>query len=30
MSSSTHTNNKTRNILGLSREFIQRIDDTTI
>ena len=30
MSSSTHTNNKTRNILVLGRDFIQGIDGTTI
>ena len=30
MSSSMHTNNKTRNILVLGRGFIQGIDDTTI
>ena len=30
MSSSTHTNNKTRNILVLDRDFIQGIDGTTI
>ena len=30
MSSSAHTNNKTRNILVLGRDFIQGIDGTTI
>ena len=30
MSSSAHANNKTRNILVLSKDFIQRIDGTTI
>ena len=30
MSSSTHTNNKTRNILLLGRDFIQGIDGKTI
>ena len=30
MSSSTHTNNKTRNILLLGRDFIQGIDGTTV
>ena len=30
MSSFTHTNNKTRNILILGRDFIQGIDGTTI
>ena len=30
MSSSTHTNNKTRNILVLGRDFIQGIDGTAI
>ena len=30
MSSSTHTNNKTRSILVLSKDFTQGIDNTTI
>ena len=30
ISSSTHTNNETRNILVLGRDFIQGIDGTTI
>ena len=30
MSSSTHANNKTRNILVLGKDFIQGIDGTTI
>ena len=30
MSSSVHANNKTRNILVLGKDFIQRIDNKTI
>ena len=30
MSSSVHANNKTKNILGLGKDFIQRIDNISI
>ena len=30
MSNSKHANNKTKNVLVLCRDFIQKIDDTTI
>ena len=30
MSKSKHANNKTKNVLVLGRDFIQKIDDTTV